>query len=83
MKPIRILLLLLVALLAAATAQGANASSQVFSAEVIAVLDGDTLLVTRGGKPLKLRLAEIDAPEKAQPYGTASQKSLADLAMGK
>ncbi|MCK9201179.1 MAG: thermonuclease family protein [Gallionella sp.] len=81
MKPIRILLLLLVALLAATAAQGANTPAQVFTAEVIAVLDGDTLLVTRGGKPLKLRLAEIDAPEKAQPYGTASQKSLADMVM--
>ncbi|OGS91595.1 MAG: hypothetical protein A2061_10080 [Gallionellales bacterium GWA2_59_43] len=82
MKPIRILLLVL-SLIAAMTAQGAYASSQVFTAEVIAVLDGDTLLVSRGGKPVKLRLAEIDAPEKAQPYGTASQKSLAELAMGK
>ncbi|HZW25271.1 MAG TPA: thermonuclease family protein [Gallionella sp.] len=83
MNPIRILLLSLVALFATTAAQGANAPSQVFTAEVIAVLDGDTLLVTRGGKPVKLRLAEIDAPEKAQPYGTAAQKSLAELAMGK
>jgi endonuclease YncB( thermonuclease family) len=83
MNPIRILLPLLVAIFAATTAQGADAPSQVFTAEVIAVLDGDTLLVTRGGKPLKLRMAEIDAPEKAQPYGTASQKSLADLVMRK
>lgn len=83
MKPFRILLSLLVALFAATAVQGANASSQVFAAKVIAVLDGDTLLVTRGGKPLRLRMAGIDAPEKAQPYGTASQKSLADMVMGK
>lgn len=83
MNPIRILLLSLVALFAATAAQGANAPAQVFTAAVIAVLDGDTLLVSRGGKPVKLRLAEIDAPEKAQSYGTASQKSLADMVMGK
>ena len=54
-----------------------------FSAKVIAVSDGDTLLVKRDGHPVKLRLAEIDAPEQAQPYGIASQKSLAEMVMGK
>ena len=54
-----------------------------FSGKVIAVLDGDTLLVLRDGNPVKVRLAEVDAPEKAQPYGTASQKSLAELVLGK
>jgi endonuclease YncB( thermonuclease family) len=77
MKTIRLLLLV------AAFFVTVSAQAGVFSAKVIAVLDGDTLLVTRGDKPVKLRLAEIDAPEKAQPYGTASQKSLADMVMGK
>ncbi len=54
-----------------------------YTAKVIAILDGDTLLIMRGGKPIKLRLASIDAPEKAQPYGLAAQQSLAELAMGK
>ena len=54
-----------------------------FTGKVIAVLDGDTLLVMRGGYPVKVRLAEVDAPEKAQPYGAASQKSLAEMVMGK
>ena len=54
-----------------------------FTGKVIAVLDGDTLLVMRGGHPVKVRLAEVDAPEKAQPYGIASQKSLAEMVMGK
>lgn len=54
-----------------------------FSGKVIAVLDGDTLLVLRGGKPVKVRLAEIDAPETAQPYGAASQQSLAALVLDK
>lgn len=57
--------------------------ARTFSGKVLAVLDGDTLLVLRGGNPVKVRLAEVDAPEKAQPYGTASQKSLAELVMGK
>ncbi|OGS97112.1 MAG: hypothetical protein A3K04_09710 [Gallionellales bacterium RBG_16_56_9] len=57
--------------------------ARTFSGKVIAVLDGDTLLVMRAGKPVKVRLAEVDAPEKAQPYGTAAQKSLAEMVMGK
>lgn len=51
-----------------------------FSAKVIAVLDGDTLLVLRGGSRVKVRLADIDAPEKDQPYGMASRESLVKLA---
>lgn len=54
-----------------------------FSGKVIAVMDGDTLLVIRDGHPVKVRFAEIDAPEKAQPFGMASQKSLAEMVMGK
>ncbi|HYR05115.1 MAG TPA: thermonuclease family protein [Gallionella sp.] len=62
---------------------GGFAEAAEFSGKVIAVLDGDTLLVLRSGSPVKVRLAEVDAPEKAQPYGTASQKSLAEMVMGK
>lgn len=54
-----------------------------FSGKVIAVMDGDTLMVMQGRKPVKVRLAEIDAPEKAQPYGMASQQSLSKMVMGK
>lgn len=59
------------------------ASAAEFSGKVIAVLDGDTLLVIRDGHPVKVRFAEIDAPEKAQPFGMASKKSLSEMVMGK
>lgn len=62
---------------------GSLAQATEFSGKVIAVLDGDTLLVVRSGKPVKVRLAEIDAPEKVQPYGAESQQSLAELVIGK
>ena len=48
-----------------------------FQATVLSVGDGDTLRVSRGGVPLTLRLACIDAPEMAQgPYGARSRTYL-------
>jgi len=58
------------------------ASAEEFSGKVIAVMDGDTVLALRDGHPVKIRFAEIDAPEKAQPYGDASRKSLAEMVKG-
>lgn len=54
-----------------------------FEARVITVLDGDTLLVQSGPFQSKLRLVNIDAPEKAQPFGLESQQSLQALVGGK
>lgn len=54
-----------------------------FAAKVIGVLDGDTLDVLENGKALRIRLANIDAPEKSQPFGQASKKSLSDMCYGK
>lgn len=71
--------LILVALLAAGNlAQGAE-----FVAKVIAVLDGDTVLIKRANGLKKIRMAGIDAPEKAQTFGETSRRSLADMVMGK
>ncbi|MDO9052730.1 MAG: thermonuclease family protein [Gallionella sp.] len=72
-------------------------ASHDFTAKVIVVLDGDTVLVRRGGGTVKIRLAEIDAPEvghagmdgqraslqKAQPFGENSKRSLAGMVLGK
>lgn len=54
---------------------------------VVAITDGDTLKA-RCGEPgayqqVMVRLAEIDAPEKAQPYGDRSRQHLADLCFRK
>lgn len=53
---------------------------------VIAISDGDSL-TARCGQPgsyeqVKVRLAEIDAPERAQPFGNRSRHSLAGLCHG-
>jgi endonuclease YncB( thermonuclease family) len=51
---------------------------------VIAIADGDTLTVLcNDNQQIKIRLAEIDAPEKAQPFGNRSTQSLADICFQK
>lgn len=54
-----------------------------FLAGVIGISDGDTLTVLHEREPVKIRIAEIDAPEKAQPFGTKSKQALSDLCFGK
>jgi len=54
-----------------------------FSGVVVGVLDGDTVDVLVNSKPVRVRLAEIDAPEKAQPFGTKSRQTLADAVFQK
>jgi len=50
---------------------------------VVGVSDGDTLtLLTSANKQVKVRLAEIDAPEKDQPRGQNAKKALSDLVYG-
>lgn len=51
---------------------------------VVGVTDGDTLTMLDGRKQqIKVRLAEIDTPESAQPYGTRAKQELSRLVHGK
>lgn len=51
---------------------------------VIRVADGDTVTILDADKVQhKIRLAGIDAPEKAQAFGQRSKQSLTDLVAGK
>lgn len=49
--------------------------------QVVGVLDGDTVLVLdeRRTVQFKVRLDQIDAPEKAQPYGQKAKQFLSSL----
>lgn len=51
--------------------------------QVIGIADGDTMTVLVNKKPVKIRLANIDAPEKKQPFGQRSKESLSSICWGK
>jgi endonuclease YncB( thermonuclease family) len=52
--------------------------------KVVGIADGDTMTVLCAEREqVKIRIAEIDAPEKKQPFGTRSKQSLSDLCFGK
>ena len=55
-----------------------------FEAEVIGVMDGDTVKVlTSDKKEIKIRFEHIDAPEKKQPFGQLCKGVLSDMIFGK
>ncbi|MBI5595256.1 MAG: thermonuclease family protein [Elusimicrobia bacterium] len=65
-------------------AAGASApAKQAFEGKVVSVKDGDTVEVVRSGKAARIRLAEVDAPEKSQAYGQQAKKFLSDLVFGR
>jgi endonuclease YncB( thermonuclease family) len=52
--------------------------------KVITISDGDTFTgLDSQNRQVKIRLHGIDAPEKAQAFGTVSRKALGDLIEGK
>jgi endonuclease YncB( thermonuclease family) len=56
------------------------ANAETLSGRVVGVHDGDTITVLDIQKrPHKIRLAQIDAPEKRQPFGEQSTQSLSEL----
>ncbi len=57
--------------------------AQQFKAKVIAVKDGDTVVVLLEQKPVTVRLEHVDTPEKKQDYGTAARKFVSDFCFGK
>jgi endonuclease YncB( thermonuclease family) len=62
----------------------APALAEEYTGRVVAIADGDTLtLLLPEKQQVKVRLAEIDTPERNQPYGTRARQALSDLAFGR
>lgn len=69
----------LAALACACTLGFASAARADLAGPVIAILDGDTIDVLIDRQPVRVRLAQIDAPEKRQAFGTRSRQALSAL----
>lgn len=50
-----------------------------WTGRVVGISDGDTITVLRDREPVKVRLVEIDAPEKRQAFGARAKQQLSDL----
>ncbi|MEL1246240.1 thermonuclease family protein [Flavobacterium sp. DGU11] len=55
----------------------------VFEGKVIGIKDGDTFEILYDSIPEKVRLAEIDCPEKSQAFGKNARQYASDLCFGK
>lgn len=70
------------AMVVSALAIAASWAHADIAGKVVGVLDGDTIDVLIDLRPVRIRLAEIDAPEKKQPWGTRSRQALSALVFG-
>jgi endonuclease YncB( thermonuclease family) len=61
-----------------------SVGAETLTGKVIGISDGDTIDVLDSSKSThRIRLAGIDAPEKAQPFGQRSKEHLSDSVFGK
>ena len=59
-------------------------SAEIVEGRVVSVADGDTItLLDSNRQQHRIRLAGIDAPEKAKPFGQRSKQHLSEQAFGK
>jgi endonuclease YncB( thermonuclease family) len=56
--------------------------AETFAGKVIAVTDGDTIKVVHDGNIEKIRLSDIDCPEKSQPFGNQAKNFTSSMVFG-
>lgn len=57
----------------------AGSTNEVIRAQTVQIVDGDSITVVIEGEMVRVRLAEIDAPEGTQPFAIDSKESLSAL----
>lgn len=79
-----LLLAALLQLIAAPAGSAAQPDKRDFSAVVVKIFDGDSFLVRpENGREVDVRLIDVDAPEKNQPYGPNARATLERLIGGR
>jgi endonuclease YncB( thermonuclease family) len=58
------------------------AHAETLTGKVVAIADGDTITVLVDREQVKVRLAEIDAPERGQPWGKRAAQALSQKIAG-
>ena len=48
----------------------------VYQGKVVRIVDGDTLVLLVDEKQHKIRLSDIDTPERKQPFGTRAKQAI-------
>jgi len=58
------------------------AEAETLVGRVVGVTDGDTIKVLVENRTIKVRLAEIDTPERGQPWASRAKQALSDKVFG-
>lgn len=56
--------------------------AETLSGKVVGVTDGDTVTLLVADRPMKIRLAEIDTPERGQPWASRAKQALSEMVFG-
>jgi len=59
-----------------------TATAEPLTGKVVGVTDGDTITVLVDRRTIKVRLAEIDTPERGQPWANRAKQALSDKVFG-
>jgi len=65
------------------TCSDVQSAKKVYEGKVVKVTDGDSINILIDETQFRIRLAEIDAPERGQPYWKKSREALANYVAGK